>query len=155
MRWQSPSLPLLPSPFLPPNTPIYFSPLFFKIVNSFFINWYFMHLYLFYIYIPKCNPLNLYTITCMYVFRAGHLTLGEQLASLPWRRSPCLLPALLSYLWICAVVRAHGLFPIQLSMFVGVILVEFTFGWSCRWDFMGIISDVTKGQSFTATSLIT
>ena len=34
--------------------------------------------------IPNCNPLSLYTITCMSVFRADRLALDSHWCALPW-----------------------------------------------------------------------
>lgn len=53
----------------------------------------------------------------------------------------------------CRRLRPHELFPIQVSMVVGVILLQLTFGQSCQWDFLSVVSDSPRKHSLTANSL--
>lgn len=59
------------------------------------------------------------------------------------------LPAVLS-----VGLNLHGLFPIQSSIFVDIILVQITLWQPCWLDFMGIASDIIRRHHLTANSLI-
>lgn len=80
------NIPLLPLPPLSPRFPS----------NSWllFISCYCMHISIcINIYILRHNLLNLYNVTCMYMFRDDCLALGASLSPLPWRRPLLPLPA--------------------------------------------------------------
>lgn len=48
---------------------------------------------------------------------------------------------------MCRVEALCGLFPVQFGTFVGVFLVQLTFGQSCCRDFLDVASDATKRHS--------
>ena len=59
---------IYPFPFLPASPPLYFSMYSFKPTASFsFTNGYCLHICL-YLSVPRYNLLNLYSVTCVYVF---------------------------------------------------------------------------------------
>lgn len=57
------------------------------------------------------------------------------------------LPIVLGVGWMSC-----GLSSVQFDMFVDVILVQFTFGLSCWWDFTGVSSDVIRRRIITTNS---
>lgn len=62
----------------------------FKSMASVFINCCYMHLCKYiciYIHFPKCSWLSLQNVTCIYVFRAEHLVLGNKLVCSPTERT--------------------------------------------------------------------
>jgi hypothetical protein len=89
--------PFPPVPFLPPCPSIYASLFPFKLMTSFFIS---------------C----VYNVTCMYVFRAAYLVLGNNWCSLPQGR--LFLPRTASSLLLvlCVGVRPHGFSLIHVVM---------------------------------------
>jgi hypothetical protein len=109
-----------------------------------------------YTYSSESNLLScLYVccVTCIYVFRANHLALGNQLVcSLPWGGPPLSLSQI-SSMACSSACRVETLWALPCVTW-HVILVQLTFGQSCWWDFTGVASDVTRGRNLTANSLI-
>lgn len=69
---------IYPFPFLPASPPLYFSMYSFKPTASFsFTNGYCLHICL-YLSVPRYNLLNLYSVTCVYIFRDYNLVLDNQ-----------------------------------------------------------------------------
>lgn len=92
--------------------------------------------------IPKYNLFKLHNVTCVYVFTADCLKLGNQLlcfcltcTGLHTSRFPQ-LPVVLRIEF-----RPYRLFSIQFRMVIGVILVQLTFAQSHWRDLNGIASD--------------
>lgn len=79
-----------------------------------------------YMYIPKYNLLRLYNVICMCVFRADLLVLYNQSG----KTLSCSQHASVSCSSSCRA-EALWLFPIRFDMFVGVVLVQLTYGQSC------------------------
>lgn len=86
-----------------------------------------------------------HSVTCVCASRVDELALDDQLErSSLWRthlsQSQCR-------------VKAPWVFLIRVGVFVGVLLVQLTLGWSFWWGFMGIASDVIRRHNVTAHSL--
>lgn len=102
-------------PYIPPYSPLNSWPLLVIVVT-------YIH-----VYIPKyvntCNPLNLYSVTCMHVFRAGYLVLSKRFVRSSLGKT--IYPTI-SILWLptdlCAGLRLHEHSPMLFSMSVGVLV---------------------------------
>lgn len=93
---------------------------------SFITNCYCVHMC-----IHKYNPLSLYTVACMHVFRDDHLAVYQLVCSSLGKtnsQAPIFpqLPVVLH-----KGVRPHGLLSIHFVRFLSVILAQLTFGKPC------------------------
>lgn len=82
----------------------------------------------------------------MYVFSL-HWTINW--SSLTGRRSPLQLLAFQLPRVLCAVLIPCGLYPMHFGMSIVVVLVQFVFGQSHWWHFMGVASDITRRDNLT------
>lgn len=119
--------------FFPSSSPIYPS-LFFKFVLFSLVVIEFT-----YVYFPKYNLYSLYTVThvCFLWLTVWHWTANW--CAFSWGKLPPPLPSFLSCLQraLCVGMRPYRLFPIHFGMFI----FQLTFGKSCYWDFIGIVSE--------------
>lgn len=98
----------------------------FKYVASFFTNCHSMYVCIFIcIHISKCHLLNPYNVACMYVFRAGFLTLDKKLVCLSLERIKSFAPSFCQL----PIILCVGLKP--LVFYPYVILVVSPFFSSC------------------------
>lgn len=116
-----------------------------------------------------------YNVNCVYVFRADHFALDNQWCPLPsLGKTVSLISAILSCLKFCLVLSCLVLPCLVLSCLVlsclgvvtswdfppfhfitsfGVSFVHVLFVQPCRWDFMRVTSDISRGQNLTINSL--
>lgn len=80
----------------------------------------------------------------MYVFPEWSFNTEQPIIML-FPREELLLSSLLYSTAYCLLkLKPPGLWPLQFGMVFGVLLVQFTFAWSCWWDFTVIASSVKK-----------
>jgi hypothetical protein len=84
-----------------------------------------------YIYTPKYNLLSSYTVSCMHVFRADHLSPDNQLVCSSWEGhlSGSQFYSIV-YNSLCKAEGSCGLFPVQFDVFTDVILIRLKVGQS-------------------------
>lgn len=81
--------------------------------------------------------LNLYNATCMYDFRVDCSALGNQLFCSSLRRITSPTFSCTEFpVTLCGGLKPHGLFPVEVSMVIGVSLIQLTFVPFCWWDYM-------------------
>lgn len=85
----------------------------------------------------------------MFIFRNASLALDIQFlcscteeAVYPTSRFHHLLIVL------CVALRSLELFPVQFGMSTASILLQLIFQWSCWWNNLGVLSDVSMGYSY-------
>lgn len=97
-----------------------------------------------YIYVFKYNLLSPCNVLFMYVFPEWSFDTEQPIIML-FPREELLLSSLLYSTAYCLLkLKPPGLWPLQFGMVFGVLLVQFTFAWSCWWDFTVIASSVKK-----------
>lgn len=82
-------------------------------------------------YLFLYNLLSTYNVTCIYVSRAGHLSVDNQSVCSSLQRVPPSTPSFTQLLLVlCGRLRPCGLFLIHFDMSIDVSLVQLIIGWS-------------------------
>lgn len=101
-----------------------------------------MHIHV-HTYIYKTCSTHVMLLVCTF----SELTIWHQ-------KNHCALPWGRPLLQVQHSSVAYGLFLVQLGMFIGIYLVQLTFGQSFWWDFMSIAFDIARTYTLTVNSLI-
>lgn len=103
-----------------------------------------------YIFAYNLHRFSLYSAICIDVFRADHLLLDKQLLCSSYNSSVPSFSQLPRV--ICLELRPRGLFLVQFSMFIYVILVQLMFWYLCWWEIWGTAPDIDRRQNLTSNT---
>jgi hypothetical protein len=144
--------------FLPLNHPIYPFPSF-RFVNSCFIACYWTHVCIYmYVYIPNHNLMSPYNVSSVYVFRADHLVLDNQLVCFSLGRATSSHSCFYSF--ACSSLNSVEAFcfPPSLCSLACLLIISLFGSHLCShidlWGFIGVASDVPRKQSLIVKSLL-
>lgn len=131
-------------------------------MTSFFISCYYPQICIYVcIYIPKYRLFSPYDFACMSVFRAGGLTLGNQLVCDDMEKATSPASSFTQFtgvffyyfIFVCVGLCPHWLFSSKFGMFFGAFLYSLKLEQLCLWNFMAVASDVSIRHNITAKSL--